>query len=86
LYKLQICNVQTHEVLREKTFKKPDLISSLIELGLKGKECFLFDEECRTYKGKYVNHYSFIEGDTITYKVFFELRLSEIQARVARYV
>ena len=83
MYKLQICNALTHEILREKTYKKPDLLLSLIEAGEKGQECFLFDEECRTYKGDYISHSSFTEEDCNVYKVYFRLKLSELQARVA---
>ena len=83
MYKLQICNALTHEVLRVKTYKKPDLILSLIESGEKGQECFLFDEECRTFKGDYVSHSSLTEKDYQVYKVHFRLKLSEIQARIA---
>ncbi len=82
MYKLQICNALTQEILRVKTYKKPDLILSLIDSATKGDECFIFDEDFRTYKGKYVNHFSFLEGDTKVFKIFFQLRLSEIQARV----
>ena len=82
MYKLQICNALTHEMLREKTYKKPDLILSLIESAAKGQECFLFDEERKTYKGDYVTHSSFIEEDSEVYKVLFQVELSEIQARI----
>ncbi|HLO12623.1 MAG TPA: hypothetical protein VK190_10440 [Pseudoneobacillus sp.] len=83
MYKLQICNALTQEILREKTYKKPDLILSLIESATKGQECFLFDEDRKTYKGLYVTHSNFTEEDSEVYKVFFQLRLSEIQARLA---
>jgi hypothetical protein len=82
LYKLQICNALTDEILREKTYKKPDLIFSLIESGEKGQECFLFDEERRTYKGDYVTHSSFAEEGSEVYKVLFQVELSDIQARI----
>ena len=84
MYKLQICNALTQEILREKTYKKPDLILSLIESGTKGQECFLFDEQRKTLKGTYVTHSSFDEGDTKVYKVLFKVKLSEIQARIAK--
>ncbi|MBT2730306.1 hypothetical protein J7E63_26040 [Bacillus sp. ISL-75] len=84
MYKLQICNALTQEILREKTYKKPDLILSLIESGIKGQECFLFDEQRKTLKGTYVTHSSFNEGDTKVYKVLFKVKLSEIQARIAK--
>jgi hypothetical protein len=84
MYKLQICNALTQEILREKTYKKPDLILSLIESGEKGQECFLFDEQRRTLKGTYVTHSTFIDGDTKVYKALFKVRFSEIQARIAK--
>jgi hypothetical protein len=84
LYKLQIINAQSQEILREKLYKKPDLILSLMEDSEKGHECFLFDENLRTYKGVYVSHTCFTEGDMIIYKVLFNVILSEIQARIAR--
>ena len=83
MYKLQIINALTNELLREKTYKKPDLILDLIETGLKGKECFLFDNDCKTYKGAYVSHTSNLEDETKVFKVLFQLELSDIQARVA---
>ncbi|MEH7084162.1 hypothetical protein V7139_15710 [Neobacillus drentensis] len=84
MYKLQIYNAQTQEILREKTYKKPDLILSLLESGAKGQKCFLFDEERRTLKGDYVSHSVFREKDTEVYKAFFKVKLSEIQARIAK--
>ncbi|MBV7505667.1 hypothetical protein KW850_10410 [Bacillus sp. sid0103] len=84
MYKLQICNALTQEILREKTYKKPDLILSLLESGANGQECFLFDEERRTLKGDYVSHSTFMEADTQIYKAFFKVRLSDIQARIAK--
>lgn len=84
MYKLQICNAQTQEILREKTYKKPDLILSLLESGAKGQECFLFDEERRTLKGDYVSHSVYKEADTEVYKAFFKVKLSDIQARIAK--
>ena len=84
MYKMQIRNALTHEILREKTYKKPDLILSLIESAEKGQECFLlFDEGRRTFKGDYVTHSIFTEKDYIVYKVDFLLTLSELQARIA---
>ena len=80
---MQIRNALTHEILREKTYKKPDLILSLIESAEKGQECFLFDEERRTFKGDYVTHSISTEEDYMVYKVDFLLKLSELQARIA---
>ena len=82
MYKLQVFNAETQEILREKTYKKPDLIHSLLESAERGQECVLFDEECKTYKGDYVTHSSNTEEDFEVYKVYFQVELSEIQARV----
>ena len=82
MYKLQIYNAETHEILREKTYKKPDLIHDLIESAASGHECFLFDEELKTYKGDYVSHTTCKEEDSEVYKVLFEVKLSDIQARI----
>jgi hypothetical protein len=79
---MQICDAQTQEIVREKTYKKPDLILSLLEPAERGQECLLFDENLKTYKGSYVTHSIFNEKDSTVYKVFFELELSEIQARI----
>ncbi|WP_394231974.1 hypothetical protein [Niallia oryzisoli] len=84
MYKLQIQNAETQEILREKTYKKPDLIFSLLESAEKGQECFLFDEKCKTYRGDYVTHSTYTENDTEVYQIMFHVELSDIQARVAQ--
>ncbi|WP_071394691.1 hypothetical protein [Bacillus tuaregi] len=84
MYKLQIQNAETQEILREKTYKKPDLIFSLLETAENGHECFLFDEECKTYKGDYVTHSTYKEEDTEVIKILFHVELSDIQARIAQ--
>jgi hypothetical protein len=86
LYKLQIINAQTQEIIREKIFRKPDHILSLLESAKKGQVCFLFDEDCRTYTGDYVSHSIFTEDDLEVYRMVFKLKLSEIQARVSKHV
>lgn len=83
MYKLQIYDAQTHEILREKMYKKPDLILDLIDSATKGQECFLFDEQRKTYKGDYVTHSSFTEEEDLeVYEVHFQVELSDIQARI----
>lgn len=81
---MQICNALTKEVLREKTYRRTDLIFSLLESAEKGQECILFDENCKTYKGKYVSHSIETVGDMKVFKVYFELKISDIQARIAQ--
>lgn len=83
MYKMQIINDITQEIIREKTYKKPDIIMSLLDSAVKGQECFLFDEQLKTYKGFYTTHTVINEGNDKVYKVFFKVRLSEVQAKVA---
>ncbi len=82
---MQICNALTNEVLREKTYRKTDLIFSLLESAEKGQECILFDENFKTYKGNYVSHQIVFEEDMKVYKVYFDLKISDIQARVENH-
>lgn len=86
MFKLEIYNADTQEMIREKTYKKVDLIEWFIDSALTGKECVLFDDQLRTLKGTYVNHVVTYNGTTKVYKVYFNYRLSEIQARIAKLV
>jgi hypothetical protein len=86
LFKLEIYSADTQEMIREKMYKKPDLIEWFIESALTGKECVLFDDQLRTLKGNYVNHEVTYNGQTKVYKIYFNYRLSEIQARIAKLV
>lgn len=81
MYKLYIINAQTQEIIREKSYKKSELILGLLDSARKGQVCFLFDEDCRTYTGDYVKHSISTDGDSTVYKMYFNLKLSEIQAR-----
>lgn len=81
MYKLHIINAGTQEIIREKSYKKPDLILGLLDSARNGQVCFLFDEDCRTYTGDYVKHTISTDEDSIVYKMHFNLKLSEIQAR-----
>lgn len=82
MYKLQIYNAETQELLREKTYKKPDLIHDLLQSAKNGHKCFLFDEQLKTYKGDYVAHSTDTEDEFEVYKVQFDVELSDIQARI----
>jgi hypothetical protein len=86
LYKLEIYNADTQEMIREKTYKKTDRIEWLLDSASTGKECVLFDDQLRTLKGFYVKHDVVDKGPVKVYKVYFRYRLSEIQARVAKLV
>jgi hypothetical protein len=86
LFKLEIYSADTQEMIREKTYKKSELIEWFINSALTGKECVLFDDQLRTLKGTYVNHEVMYDGITKVYKVYFHYRLSEVQARIAKLV
>jgi hypothetical protein len=83
---LQIGNAYTREIIREKMYKKPDLIEWFITSASEGKECVLFDDQLRTLKGFYVSHDVIDEGSVKVYKVYFNYKMSEIQARIAKLV
>lgn len=84
MYKLEIYNALTNQLFRTKYYKNPDLIISLIQSAQNGHTCYLFDEECRTYTGNYVTHLTYPETeDSRVYKIFFEIKFSDIQARLA---
>lgn len=83
MYKLEIYNALTNELFRTKYYKKPDLIISLLESAQNGQKCYLFDEEDRTYTGYYVTHLTYPDGDdSRVYKIFFDMKFSDIQARL----
>lgn len=86
MYKLEVYNADTQEMIKEKMYKKPELVEWFITSASTGKECVLFDDQLRTLKGYYVNHEVIDEGSFRTYKVYFNYRLSEVQARIAKLV
>jgi hypothetical protein len=86
LFKLEIYSADTQELIREKTYKKQDLIEWFIDSAITGKECVLFDDQLRTLKGTYVKHEVTYNSSTKVYKIYFHYRLSEIQARIAKLV
>jgi hypothetical protein len=86
LFKLEIYNADTQEKIREKMYKKPDLIEWFLDSASAGKECVLFDDQLRTLKGFYVKHDIIDEGFVKVYKLYFNYRLAEIQARIAKLV
>ena len=86
MFKLKIYNADTQEMIREKTYKKSDLIEWFIDSALTGKECVFFDDQLRTLKGYYVKHEVILEGPIKVHKVYFRYRMSEIQARIAKLV
>lgn len=77
MYKLQVFDAMTQEMLREKKYETVDPVLSLIDYVEKGHECFLFDNELRLNKAEYITHYSQHEGDTEIYKIILQLEVVE---------
>ncbi|MGF6950094.1 hypothetical protein QF028_002599 [Neobacillus sp. B4I6] len=88
MYKLQFCNAFTQELLREATYGKVDVIQSLIESAQKnvgsGLDSFIIDNELRTLRAEYVTHSMIHQGNETVYKLFFKVKLSEVQARITK--
>jgi hypothetical protein len=86
MYKMQLCNVYTQEVLREAVYDKPDMIHSLIDSAEKnvgfGLDSFIFDNQQRTLKAEYVTYSMIHESEATVYKIFFKVKLSDIQAMI----
>jgi hypothetical protein len=79
MYKLQFCNADTQEVLRETQCDHPDHIFGLVKLAEKSLEfdAFVLDGQQRLYDADY-NSYSIIydEDDTV-FRVFFKVTLND---------
>lgn len=88
MYKLQFCNAYTQEVLREATYDSVDLIQSLIDSAQKnvgsGLDGFIIDNLLRTLKAEYVTHSMIHEENETVYKLFFKVKISEVQARITK--
>lgn len=79
MYKLQFCNADTQEVLRETECDHPDRIFGLVKSAEKSLEfdAYVLDRQQRLYDADY-NSYSVIydEHDTV-FRVFFKVRLND---------
>lgn len=75
MYKLQIINALTHEIIREKTYIKPDFISGILTSARKGLIYFLFDEDSRAYIGEFTGHSVSEEKDSMVFKLDFNLKV-----------
>ena len=82
MYKIQVIDALTHEMLREKTYENVEAVLGFIDYVEKGHECFLFDDELRLNKAEYITHYSLGEGDTEVYKIILQLDLVELEEPV----
>lgn len=82
LYKIQVFDALTHEMLREQTYETMEAVLGFIDYVEKGHECFLFDDELRLHKAEHITHYSHAEEDKEVYKVFLQLDLIEVEEAV----
>nr|WP_295972116.1 hypothetical protein [uncultured Bacillus sp.] len=82
MYKVQLINALTHEILREKVYEKPEFVLSLIEFVEKEQKCLFFDERLRLNKAEYITHYSYAEGGFEVYKILLQLELGEAKIPV----
>jgi hypothetical protein len=83
MYKMQFVNAYNQNVLREQLFKSPENILEMIMSFQKttndGLEIFLMDTERRFLECEYVL-YRIVEEDKMTvYKVFFKVKMAELQ-------
>lgn len=78
MYKIQIIDALTQEILREKTYDDAEAVLGLIDYVKKGRECFLFDDRNRLMKAEYITHYVAKEEGFVVYKVFLQLDTVEV--------
>ncbi|WHZ05846.1 hypothetical protein QNH48_14995 [Neobacillus sp. YX16] len=87
MYKMQLCNVYTQEILREEDFDTPDVINNLIHSAKKsdldGLDAFIIDSKKRTLKADYVTHSIVTEANTKVYKIFFKTSIAKKQAIIS---
>lgn len=81
---LQIVNVLSQEIVREEMYEKPDIIQTIIRSGeeqSKSKaQTFIFDENKRTLDAEYITHTIIEEGTDTFYRLFYKLKMAEVQA------
>lgn len=82
MYKIQVFDALTHEMLREQTYETVEAVLGLIDYVKTGHECFLFDDKLCLHKAEYITHYSVAEENTEVYKVFLQLDLVEVDEPV----
>jgi hypothetical protein len=77
LYKIELVNLPTQEILREHFYDSPKLIQSMIYSlkKNKGTECYIIDNKGRTLESNYVFHTKVDNGQYVVYQLFFNTRL-----------
>lgn len=82
MYKMQVIDALTYEMLREQAYETVEPILGLIDCVKKGNDCFLYDDALRLNKAEYITHYSVKEQGAEVYKLFLQVELVEMQEPV----
>lgn len=85
MYKLQFVNAYSQEILREVDYDSTDHIKSIIDSMEKRDSklgMFLLDSKMRTLKAEYVSFSKIHKSKSTTYKLYFKVKLNDIQAMV----
>lgn len=86
MFIMQFVNAFTQDVLREVEFSKSDFILENIRLLEENRKndlpLFLIDRSKRTLDGKFVSYKVIEDGNDTIYKLFMNVKLSKVQAKV----
>ena len=85
-FKLEFVNAYTQEVLRENFYEDASQIQDIIKT-FEGtvdidEDTYIFDFQQRALVAEYQNHSAMGQGNTLTYKLFFKVRLSGYQYQI----
>ncbi|MGG3561678.1 hypothetical protein ABES03_08740 [Neobacillus rhizosphaerae] len=86
MVKVEFCNALTRETFREVEYPNSEMPDSILAAfgQSDGQESFIIDRDFRTLKANYVTHDIAKEDGNTIYRMFFTVRLNDIQARVKR--
>lgn len=86
VYVMQLVNAYTQDVIRQTEYDNPEVILSILENennpNRKGIETFIFDSQKRTLTATYVTHTVTNDGDNIIYRLFYKVKMADVQAVV----
>lgn len=84
MYILQFCNAYAQEVLREVEFENIEMIYSILNSfqDEMNQFCYLLDSRQRLFKADYVSNTVTYQGNDTVYRVFFKLKLNDLQPLV----
>nr|WP_263327828.1 hypothetical protein [Neobacillus sp. Marseille-Q6967] len=73
MFKLQILDASTQEIIREETYGDSEIFNSVMKAFKIGQDYILFDRQRKVLKGVYVSHSILNENDGKTYKINFRV-------------